>query len=190
MQQAEKKQFISPEEYFDMEEVAEYKNEYYHGETFVMSSASFNHNLIGGDTFVSLHNLLRNSDCIVFTSNMKIQVDEDRHYTYPDISIVCGDAEFAKDRNDIITNPLVIFEILSESTMNYDRGSKFTAYRNISFLKDYILIDQYTCHVEYFHKNEAGKWILDEFKNPDDTFKIRSVDIELSLDTIYARVKY
>ncbi|MCP4120493.1 MAG: Uma2 family endonuclease, partial [Bacteroidetes bacterium] len=148
------------------------------------------HNIIAGNTFASLHTSLRNSECTVFTSDMKIQVDKDRHYTYPDISIICGDIEFAGNRDDTVINPLVIFEILSKSTKDYDRGSKFTAYKNIKSLRDYIMIDQYTCHVEYFHKNEAGKWILDEFKNPDDTFKIRSVDIELSLDTIYARVKY
>ncbi len=190
MQQAEKKQYFSHEEYFDMEEAAEYKSEYYHGEIFAMSGASFSHNIIAGNTFASLHTSLRNSECTVFTSDMKIQVDEDRHYTYPDISIACGDIEFAKNRNDTIINPIVIFEVLSESTMNYDRGAKFAAYKNISSLKDYILIDQYTCHVEYFHKNEAGKWSLDEFKNQNDTFKIKSLDIEIVLDTIYNRVKW
>lgn len=190
MQQAEKKQLFSPEEYFDMEEAAEYKSEYYHGEIFAMSGASLNHNIIAGNTFASLHGSLHDSGCIVFSSDMKIQVDEAEHYAYPDISVVCGDVEFANNRNDTITNPIVIFEVLSKSTMDYDRGSKFAAYRNISSLKDYILINQYTFHVEYFYKNKAGTWSLDEFKNPDDVFKIRSVDAELSLDTIYTRVKW
>ncbi|MCP4351389.1 MAG: Uma2 family endonuclease [Desulfobacterales bacterium] len=190
MQHAEKKQYFSPEEYFEMEEAAEYKSEYYHGEIFAMSGASFNHNIIAVNTLATIHGLLCDSGCIVFTSDMKIQVDEDRHYTYPDISIACGDIEFAENRNDTITNPVVIFEVLSESTMDYDRGSKFTAYQNISSLKDYILIDQYTCHVEYFHKNEAGKWSSTEFKNQNDKFKIKSLDIEIALDAIYNRVRW
>ena len=185
-----KKQYFFPEEYFEMEEAAEYKSEYYHGEIFAMSGASFNHNITAGNTFASLHSSLSDSDCTVFTSDMKIQVDEDRHYTYPDISIACGDIEFAKNRNDTIINPIVIFEVLSESTMDYDRGAKFAAYKNISSLKDYILIDQYTCHVEYFYKNEDGKWSLDEFKNLNDTLKIRTLGIELSLKTVYNRVKW
>jgi len=189
MQQLAEK-FISHQEYFDMEEAAEYKSEYYHGEIFAMSGASFNHNIISGNTFALLHNSLDNSDCIVFNSDMKTEVDKERHYTYPDISIVCGDVEFAENRNDTVANPLVIVEILSDSTKDYDRGSKFTAYRNIASLKDYILIDQYAYHVEYFHKDESGKWSLDEFKNVNDTFKISSIDVELSMKKIYNRVKW
>ncbi len=182
--------FISSQEYFEMEEVAEYKSEYYQGEIFAMSGASFNHNLIASNIMIFIGNALQKSDCVVFTSDMKIQVDKDSHYTYPDTSIVCGDVEFAENRNDVIANPLVIFEILSDSTKDYDRGSKFTAYRNIASLKDYILVDQYAYHVEYFNKNEAGQWSLSEFKNMDDTFKIKSADVELSLKKIYNRVKW
>jgi Uma2 family endonuclease len=189
MQQLAKK-FISSGEYFAMEEAAEYKNEYYQGEIFAMSGASFNHNVISGNTFAMLHYLLGDSDCIVFGSDMKIEVDKESHYTYPDVSIVCGEIEFVENRNDIITNPLVIFEILSESTKDYDRGSKFTAYRNIASLKDYILIDQYTCHVEYFYKNNMEQWTLREFKHMDDVFKVHSVAVELSLKKIYNRVKW
>ncbi len=180
--------FISSQEYFEMEEVAEYKSEYYQGEIFAMSGASFNHNVIAGNTFAALHSSLSDYDCIVFSSDMKIQVDKESHYTYPDISIVCGDVEFAENRNDVIANPLVIFEILSDSTKDYDRGSKFTAYRNIASLKDYILVDQHSYHVEYFHKNEADQWSLSEFKNVNDMFKISSTDVELSLKTVYHRV--
>ncbi|MCP4110856.1 MAG: Uma2 family endonuclease [Desulfobacteraceae bacterium] len=190
MQYAEKKQYFSPEEYFEMEEAAEYKSEYYHGEIFAMSGASLNHNIIVGNTFASLHSLLSDSDCTVFTSDMKIRVDEAMHYTYPDISIVCGDIEFAGNRDDTVSNPVVIIEVLSKSTKDYDKGSKFAAYQNIKSLKNYILIDQYMCNVEYFYKNKAGKWILDEYKNLDQTLKIRNPGIELPLKTVYNRVKW
>ena len=182
------KSFVSPEEYFETEEVAEYKSEYFHGEIFAMTGASFNHNVISSNLVVFLGNQLRNS-CFVFSGDMKIQLDEDKHYAYPDLSVVCGEPEFAKERNDIITNPLVIMEILSKSTRDYDRGSKFTAYRNIASLKDYILVDQYAYHVEYFHKEAHQKWIFEEFKDLSDTFRISSLDMELSLNTIYHRVE-
>ena len=190
MSQPQEKRLLSPREYFDGEETAEYRSEYYHGEIFAMTGASFNHNVIGGNIFASLHAKLRNSPCFVFAGDMKIQIEEDSHYAYPDLSIVCGDIKFGKNRNDIIENPIVIIEILSKSTKNYDRGDKFKSYRNIRSLRDYILIDQYACHVEHFFKNEAGRWELDEFENPDDSFGIRSVSLELSLKMIYERIEF
>ncbi len=183
------KKRITSEEYFTLEESAEYKSEYFHGETFAMTGASFNHNVIVMNVASRLHESFHDSNCFVLGGDMRIQADKAKHYTYPDLSVFCGNIEFVDDRDDTIANPVVIFEILSDSTKDYDRGSKFTAYRNIPSLKDYILIDQYACHVEYFFKNEAGSWSLDEFKSLDDTLKINSIDNELPLNTIYYRVK-
>jgi Uma2 family endonuclease len=185
-----KQKIITPREYFEIEETAEYKSEYYQGEIFAMSGASHNHNLIAINIIASLHNILRNSDCVIYGSDMKVQVDESLHYTYPDASIVCGEIRFAKSRDDIITNPLVIFEILSESTKDYDRGSKFTAYRKIRSLRDYIIVDQYEYHVEYFYKDASDKWSLEEFTHSDDKLTIRGIGSKLSLNTIYERVKW
>ena len=180
---------ITADEYFAMEETAEYKHEYYHGEIFAMTGASFNHNLIAGNIFASCHESLHDSDCFVFMSDMRVQVDPAKHYAYPDMSIICGEIEFVDGRDDTLSNPIVIIEILSESTRDYDRGSKFKAYRKINSLKDYILVDQYSFYVEYFYKNEHGKWVLDEFDNLNDVIKIKSINLELSLNTIYDRVK-
>ncbi len=188
MLQAERR-FVTSDEYFDMEEAAEYKSEYYRGEIFAMSGASHHHNLIAGNIFASLYNSLHDSDCVVYTGDMKIQIEKAEHYVYPDVSVVCGDIEFAENRDDTVTNPVVIIEVLSESTKSYDRGDKFKSYRKISSLCDYILVDQYTCSVEYFYKNDAGKWTPDEFENLTESFKIRSVGAELSLNAIYYRVK-
>jgi Uma2 family endonuclease len=184
-----KKKRVTSEEYFSLEESAEYKSEYYQGEIFAMTGASFNHNIIAMNVVSILHGSFHDSNCFVLAGDMRIQADKAKHYMYPDLSVVCGDIEFVDGRDDTIANPIVIFEILSDSTKDYDRGSKFTAYRNIHSLNDYILIDQYAYHVECFFKNEAGRWSLDEFKSLDDTFTINSIDIELSLNTIYYRAK-
>ncbi len=184
------RKIVSPEEYFDLEETAEYKSEYYHGEIFAMTGAYVEHNLIAMNTGSALHVALRNSDCVVFPPDIKVRVDEARHYTYPDVTVVCGDIEYAGNRDDVISNPLVIMEILSESSKDYDRGSKFTAYRKIESLKDYILIDQYERHVEYYSKIEKNKWILEEYKAPDDTIKIKSINVELSLKDIYHGIHF
>ncbi|MCP4110490.1 MAG: Uma2 family endonuclease [Desulfobacteraceae bacterium] len=183
------RKFVSPKEYFDMEEAAEYKSEYYHGEIFAMSGASHNHNMIAVNILASLYNSLRDSGCVVYPSDMKVQIEKAEHYVYPDVSIVSGDIEFADNRDDTVINPVVIFEILSKSTKNYDKGDKFKSYRKISSLCDYILVDQYTCSVEYFYKNDAGKWTLDEFEELSESFEIRSVGAELFLNDVYYRVK-
>ncbi len=180
---------ISVEKYFSMEEASEYKSEYYHGEIFAMTGASLNHNLIVSNLITALNNGLRESACFVFPGDMKIQVEEARHYTYPDVSVVCGDIEFAKGRNDTIVNPAVILEVLSATTQSYDRGDKFKAYRELGSLRDYILVDQYSHHVESFFRNESGRWELDEFDNINDSFKIRSVGVRLPLTDIYHRIQ-
>jgi Uma2 family endonuclease len=185
-----RKTFISAEEYFAIEEAAGYKSEYYHGEMFAMSGASFHHNVIAMNVAGTLYSALRNSDCMVFGSDMKVELDKARHYAYPDISAVCGDVRFAAGRNDTIVNPVLIIEVLSESTHEYDRGLKFKAYQNIPSLKEYILIDQYSCRVEYFFKGESGRWNSEKFDKPEDTVKIYSVDAELSLKEIYHRIKF
>jgi Uma2 family endonuclease len=184
-----KEKFISPEAYFFMEESAQVKSEYYHGEIFDMGGASVNHNLITSNVIVALGNSMQNASCLIFPSDIKVQIDRDNHYAYPDISLVCGDIEYAENRNDIISNPLVIFEILSESTKDYDRGFKFAAYRNIASLKDYILIDQYTVSVEYFFKKGQNEWGLKVYRNISDTFEIRSVNAVLSLASVYKNIK-
>ncbi len=189
MGQPQEKKIITPEEYFQMEETAKYKSEYYYGEIFAMSGASVSHNLIVSDVITSLNIALRKTHCLVFPSDIKVELDRAEHYAYPDVSVVCGDISYGADRNDIITNPIVIIEVLSESTKDYDRGTKFQAYRKISSLRDYILIDQYTRHVEYFFKNKSGQWTLEEFQDANDSFTIRSIKVELSLDNIYYRVK-
>lgn len=188
MEQPRKKP-IAVDEYFAMEETDDYKNEYYHGEIFAMTGASFHHNLIAGNIFASCHESLNDSDCYVFMSDMRVQIDPAKHYTYPDLSITCGKIDFVDGRDDTISNPVVIVEILSESTRDYDRGSKFKAYRKINSLKDYILVDQYSFYVEYFYKNENGKWVLDEYDDLNAVINIQSINLELSLDTIYDRVK-
>ncbi len=182
--------FLTPEEYFLMEETAEYKNEYYHGEIFAMTGASFHHNVIASNIHGGIHASLKGSSCYVFVGDMKIQVERGEHYTYPDLSVTCGDVEFAEGRDDVIANPVVIFEILSNSTKDYDRGSKFKAYRGIHSLKDYILVDQYNIFVEQFYKTEEGNWILNEYNELSDVVRIESIGVDLSMETIYDRVTF
>ncbi len=179
----------TPEEYFALEERAEYKSEYYDGKLFAMAGCTPNHNQIVVNMIVAFETALRQTPCRVLTSDVRIQIDKRRHYAYPDLSVVCGTLEFAEDRRDMIANPLTIVEVLSESTRDYDRGSKFAAYRNITTLREYLLIDQDTVHVEYFHKDDNGRWVLEEYKDMDDVVTMDSLHLTLALQTIYARIE-
>jgi len=106
-------------------------------------------------------------------------------FTYPDISIICGDVIASKEDEDTATQPTVIIEVLSPSTKNYDRGEKFMFYRAIPALKDYILIDSKSIHAEHFAINKEGLWQLKEYDKPGDKIIIDTLDVRLLLVDVY-----
>jgi Uma2 family endonuclease len=181
---------MPPEAYFEMEETSETKSEYFHGEIFAMTGASHRHNVISVNLISWLNAGLLDQDCFVYGGDMKVEVDPGRHYAYPDASVVCGGVEFMDDRTDVFKNPLVIFEILSKSTWDYDMGAKFKAYRAIPSLQDYIVIDQYSVFATHFHKNKAGQWTLNDFESLEDIVPIRSLGLEMEMKEIYRRIEF
>ncbi len=182
--------YISPEEYLAMEEKAERKSEYFNGEVFMMVGASYNHNVITGNFFALLNIKLEKSTCTAFASDMRLQVKANGLYTYPDVMVVCGKPEFVAGRDDTLTNPILIVEVLSPSTKNYDRGQKFMLYRAIETLVDYVLVDQDRPHVEYFHRQDDGRWLLTEFDTIDAVLPLESLDMELPIARIYQKVDW
>lgn len=182
------KNTISAEEYLIREESAENRSEYYHGEVFAMAGGTPNHNRITVNLVSLLNSQFRGGPCEAFASDMRVQVEHHVHYAYPDVVVVCGKIELAKGRPDTIVNPLVIIEVLSESTKDYDRGSKFTAYRSIETLMDYILVDQDTLHIEYFAKEGDGTWRLREYFGAKSVMELQSVGATLPMAAIYERV--
>lgn len=182
--------YITPEEYLAMEDAAENKHEYYHGEIFAMAGASQNHNRLALDLGTSTNLALKDSKCEVYMNDMKIWSRAKNFFTYPDLVIVCGKAEFYENRDDILTNPLVIFEVLSKSTRNYDRDEKFEFYRSIPTFQEYILIDQWRVHVEQMYRETPNKWVLSEYNQITDVLKLTKVDIEIPLSEFYRRVEF
>lgn len=189
MLQPEQKSY-TPEEYLALEEVADYRSEYYQGEIFAMSGGSANHNRIAKNLLIALETDFENKPCETFINDMRLLVKEKGLYTYPDVMVVCGQIEFVKGRDDTLTNPIVIVEVLSKSTEGYDRGAKFELYRAIESFQDYVLVDQAKVHVEHFHKLEDGRWILQEFNNIDDILSVESLNFEISLRQIYQKVDW
>lgn len=184
------KKYYTPQEYLDMEETADNKHEFHQGEIFAMAGGTQNHARIALDLGTSINLALRGSNCEAYPSDMKLFIKAQNLFTYPDLMIVCGKAEFYENRNDVITNPLVIFEVLSSSTKNYDRGEKFEYYRSISSFQEYILIDQYRIHVEQMYLDTPNKWILSEYNQIADTLKLAKVNIQIPLEELYRRVEF
>ena len=183
------KKFYSIEEYLQMENEALEKHEYYKGEIFAMSGAGNRHNIIAINIIVSLANSLKGKSCQPFGSDMRIHIPQNTLFTYPDISIICGDIINADEDENSTMNPTIIFEILSPSTRNYDRGIKFMLYRAIPTLKEYILVESESIHVEQFAINREGLWQLKEFSRQDDQLILESINVNLILKDIYDRCK-
>jgi Uma2 family endonuclease len=187
---AKPQKYYSPEEYLALEEMADYRSEYYRGEIFAMSGGSANHNRIAGNVYVALREALEGKPCETFVTDMRLLVKENGLYTYPDVMVVCGQLEFVEGREDTITNPVVIVEVLSKSTQDYDRGGKFQLCRAIDSLRDYVLIDQARIHVEYFHKLEDSRWLLTEFNELEAVLCLEAVSVDLPLSRVYQRVEW
>jgi Uma2 family endonuclease len=189
---------LTMEEYLQWEKTQQEKHEYYRGEIFTMgghgdalamSGASHRHNKIFSNLLIGMGILLKGKSCQPYGSDMRIHIPENTLYTYPDISIICNDFISSDFDEDTVVQPTVIIEILSPSTKNYDRGEKFTLYRDIPTLKEYILVDTASVRIEAFRINDRGYWELEEYKSVDDILRISSVVISLPVADIYEGTK-
>ncbi len=180
--------FYTVAEYLALEEPAEYRSEYFEGEIFAMAGGSPNHDRIASDCDRFIGDAIFGKGCETFTSNMKVRIENSKAYYYPDLSVVCGKAEFEQD--GILTNPVVLFEILSPSTEGFDRGNKFRRYKQISSLREYVLISQNEPQIDVFFKTDDGSWRLDSYEGLDDLMQLRAIGIHIQLADIYRRVEF
>ena len=176
--------YLTPEEYIAAERKATRKSEYISGEIVAMSGASNEHNLITVNTLTVLYNQLADRGCRVYASDMRVGIGGGVSYFYPDVSVVCDTPRFEDDALDILTNPQVIIEVLSDSTESYDRGEKFARYRQLDSLQEYILISQDKVQVEHYLR-QGGQWLLSEFGAREDILSLISIGAELPLNQIY-----
>lgn len=182
--------FISVEEYLEMEDHSQQKHEYYKGEVFAMAGAGFVHNQIASNILMDIGQYLKDKNCRIYGSDLKIQIEANSLFTYPDLSIICDGPQFWKNRKDTITNPSVIIEILSPDTMSYDRGDKFALYRNIPSLKEYILISSTEILLEKFTKQSLHEWLLTEYKSAGDAIAVDTIGYQTHLKELYRDVSF
>lgn len=185
-----KPHLYTPAEYFALEAETAEKYEYYRGEIVAMAGASVNHNRIVGNIFSSLRNAVESKPCEAFFGDVRVWIEARDFFVYPDVMVVCGELQLVEGRNDTLTNPQVICEVLSESTEGYDRGNKFRAYWTLDSLKEYILIDQYRLRVDYFRQVSEKEWRLLVLSQPEENLTLESVGVELPLAEIYRNVAF
>ncbi len=182
------KTYYSVEEYFELEETAEYKSEYHDGEIIAMTGGTTNHNKIALNFCTNFKFLTKGKNYEIYINDVRLSIPVERRYTYPDIMIIKDQTIYEGDKQTNVTNPLIIIEILSNSTKNYDKGEKFKSYRSIKSFQEYILIDQYSFSVEQFIKESEGEWRFKEYLGENKILKLGKIDFEISFSDIYEGV--
>lgn len=150
------RQKLSPAEYLVWERAQPTKHEYYRGEVFAMAGASLRHNALCSEVIGQLRERLRVEGCRVLTSDQRVALDRGERYVYPDATVVCGTP--VVEHGDVLLNPTIVVEILSLSTEQTDRGSKWQSYQRLTSLHDYILVPQLIPRIELFSRDDAGGW--------------------------------
>jgi len=185
-----KKKYYTHEEYLALEEKAEYKSEYHDGEivplfreiidgeVVAMAGGSPDHSQVSANIITGLNIALDDSKCITHTSDLKIRV------------VVCDELEYFNDSKNIITNPMLIVEVLSPSTADYDKRGKFFYYRQLESLKEYVLIDPNEPYVDVFTFHEPGKWLLETYTELSQNVKLNSINVEIPMSRIYKKVEF
>ena len=189
MSKVEKASFTAAE-YLTMERQSSEKHEFVFGEIFAMTGASARHVEIVGNIAGELRNQLRQRPCRVYSTDLRICVDSEHRYTYPDVVVICSQPQFLDNALDTLLNPELIVEVLSESTRNYDRGDKFQQYRGIPSFREYLLVDQERVHVERYSKGNDGIWSLWETDAIDDVVRLESAGVALAVSEIYFKIDF
>ena len=177
-------------EFLAMEVISEEKHEYYNGKISEMASATADQSIVSVNCAVELNKYLAPMPAHIFGSGMRLLVERSGFYTYPKAMVVPGKLEFARSRNDVITNPILIVEVLSESTRKYDRDAKFNFYKQIPSLREYILVESEQARVECYRRTRDDQWVIEMYEDLDTVVKLESVACEIPLRQIYAKVSW
>ena len=184
------KHSVTPEEYLHREQAAEFRSEYFRGEMFAMAGASANHNLIVLNAGASLRDQVKKQPCRVYSSDLKLRIKATGLYTYPDLSVVCGEPQLESNGGDVLLNPVVLVEVLSDSTEAYDRGKKFEHYRTIPSLKHYVLVAQDRHSIDCFSRKPDCSWVLTSCQSLAEKVEIEALDCQLTAAEVYDKVVF
>jgi Uma2 family endonuclease len=179
--------YISPEEYLELEETSSIKHEYRQGQVYAMAGASNTHVVISGNVFAMLRNHLRGKGCQAYISDTKAHIETMDIYYYPDVIVSCDQRD--KAFNNFLRYPCLIIEVLSPTTEAFDRGDKFADYRNLTTLQEYVLVSQNKINVDVFRRNSEGQWVLYSY-GKEENLHLASVDFQCSINDVYEDVSF
>lgn len=196
--QLEERKIYTPEEYLEFEVNSDTRHEYLNGEIIPMTGGTPEHNEIASILNAALRISLKGKPYSIFVADQRLWIPERNLYTYPDVMVVPRPLQRQQGRTDTIINPVMIAEVLSKSTKNYDpcgiceaaRDEKFSAYRTIPTFQEYLLIDQYTPQVEQYFKTGSHKWIFTEYNNMESSISLSSIPFEICLADFYENVEF
>lgn len=190
MQSVQPDRFLSLEAYQQLEIETDQKYEYHDGEVFAMAGADLVHNVISVNVIIALGKRLGDGDCTIFNSDQKVRISSANRFLYPDVSVVCGAVERSNEDPRSVTNPIVIIEVLPDSTASYDQGSKFKLYSKLPSLRDYVLISQHESSVQIYQRTSAtGLWQMTWIEEPDQAVSIQSLDVSIPLHEFYLKTQ-
>ena len=185
------------EEYLEAERVADERSELIDGEIYAMAGESGKHGDISSNLAILIGSQLRGTSCRSRIKDTKVKSGALKErfgkgmISYPDLVVICGEPEYHDKFKDIVLNPAVIIEVLSDATEEFDRGVKFMRYRNFNdTLTDYILVSQDEAHIEHYIRQQNGDWLLKEYYGLEKSFPIDSINCTLKLSEIYERVEF
>ncbi len=188
--QAQEQRYYTPEEYLELEINSEERHEYINGKVVLMAGGTPNHNKISLNLSAALNVALKRQPYEVFITDQRLWIPEKRIHTYPDVMVMAQPIEYSEGQRDTLINPVAIAEVLSKSTRNYDKDEKFAAYRTIPSFQEYVLIDQYSLHVEQYCKTDLKKWTFLEYDLEDDTLEFASIPFQIGLTDLYDKVDF
>jgi len=186
------------EEYLAFERASEEKHEYIDGriiplhedyEVEAMAGASRRHNLINGNFFAELRQQLKGKNCETYINDMRVRLKQNR-YGYPDVVVVCGEPQFADDQFDVLVNPIIVVEVLSNSTRFRDKTGKLEIYQKTDSLKECLMVEQTKIRVEHYIKQTPSQWLLRIYENAADVINLESINCKITVADIYAQVKF
>lgn len=181
---------LTPAEYLEFERKSEERHEYFAGEITLKSGVNRNHCIINGNLGGLFWQHFKGKNCFACLGKMRVFVPETGLYTYPDLVVVCGDPQFQDDVHDTLLNPILLIEVLSETTESYDRGKKFQHYRSIESLQEYIMVSQDEARVEKYVRHGDGFWLLSEAVGIHSEIEFSSIECRILLSEIYDKVDF
>jgi Uma2 family endonuclease len=188
--QAEEKKYFTPEAYLEQELNSQERHEYLDGEIVRMAGGMPNHNRILLNIGAALNFALKRQPYDAFVTDQRLWIPQKRIYTYPDVMVIQGELQLQAGRRDTVTNPVMIAEVLSDSTEAYDRSRKFAAYRTIPSFQEYLLIHQDTLQVEHYYRTAPHQWIFSEYDDESAVLTLSAVPFEISLADLYDKVEF